>query len=49
MDEFQYGFCGKQYGAAYKYLSGEKLKVSKVREDILSSLQKADSLIKAKL
>jgi hypothetical protein len=32
-----------------KYLRDEKWKVSTVKENILSSLQKADSLIKAKL
>ena len=31
-----------------KYLSSEKLKVTKVKEAILSGLQKADSLIKGK-
>jgi len=31
-----------------RYLSSEKLKVGKVKEAILNSLQKADSLIKEK-
>ena len=31
-----------------KYLSSEQLKVTKVKEAILSGLQKADSLIKGK-
>jgi transcriptional regulator NrdR family protein len=31
-----------------KYLTEEKLRVSKVKEAILNSLQKADSLLKAK-
>lgn len=32
-----------------KYLTDEKLKVSKMKEAILTSMQKADSLLKAKL
>lgn len=32
-----------------KYLTDEKLKVGKVKEAILGSLQKADSLLKEKL
>jgi len=49
MDEFNMDSAVNNMEQRIKYLSEEKLKVSKVREDILSSLQKADSLIKAKL
>src|SRR5258706_1978495 len=49
MDEFNMDSAVNNMEQRIKYLSEEKLKVSKVREDILSSLQKADSMIKAKL
>ena len=49
MDEFNMDSAVNNVEQRIKYLREEKLKVSKVREDILSSLQKADSLIKAKL
>ena len=31
-----------------KYMAGEKIKVSEIKESILSTLQKADSIVKAK-
>ena len=49
MDEFNMDSAVNNMEQRIKYLTDEKLRVSKVKEDILSSLQKADSLIKAKL
>jgi paraquat-inducible protein B len=49
MDQFNMDSAVNNMEQRIKYLTDEKLRVSKVKEDILSSLQKADSLIKAKL
>lgn len=48
MDEFNMDSAVNNMEQRINYLGEEKLKVSKVKEDILGSLQKADSLIKAK-
>src|SRR6185503_10626277 len=44
MDEFNMDSAVNNMEQRIKYLADEKLRVSKVKEDILSSLQKADSL-----
>ena len=49
MDEFNVDSAVENAKDRIKYLEEEKLKVTKVKEAILSSLQKADSLLKAKL
>jgi hypothetical protein len=49
MDEFNVDSAVENVKDRIKYLEGEKLKVTKVKDAILSSLQKADSLLKAKL
>ena len=49
MDEFNMDSAVDNAKERIKYLEEEKLKVTKVKEAILSSLQKADSLLKAKL
>ena len=48
MDEFNMDSAVNNAKDRIKYLEEEKLKVTKVKEAILSSLQKADSLLKAK-
>ena len=48
MEEFNMDSAINNAEQRLKYLSEERLKVSKVREDIFNSLQKADSLIKQK-
>jgi len=48
MEEFNMDSAINNAEQRLKYLSEERLKVSKVREDIFNSLQKADSLIKPK-
>ena len=48
MDEFNMDSAVNNVEQRIKYLSEEKLKVSNVKENILTSLQKADSLIKQK-
>ena len=48
MDEFNMDSAVNNLEERIRYLSGEKLKVSKVKENILQSLQRADSLIKVK-
>jgi transcriptional regulator NrdR family protein len=48
MDEFNMDSAVNNMEQRIKYLTEEKLKVSKVKENILTSLQKADSLIKQK-
>lgn len=48
MDEFSMDSSVNNSEQRIKYLSGEKLKVSKVKENILTGLQKADSLIKSR-
>lgn len=49
MNEFNYDSAKDNIEQRIKYLTEEKLKVGKVKEAVLGSLQKADSLIKAKL
>ena len=48
MDEFNMDSAVNNTEQRIKYLTEEKLKVSGVKEAILGSLQKADSLLKAK-
>jgi hypothetical protein len=48
MDEFKYDSAENNIEQRIKYLTDEKLKVGKVKEAVLGSLQKADSLLKAK-
>ncbi|HKB44450.1 MAG TPA: hypothetical protein VKC90_08670 [Chitinophagaceae bacterium] len=48
MDEFNMDSAVNNMEQRIKYLTEEKFKVSKVKENILASLQKADSLIKQK-
>jgi hypothetical protein len=49
MDEFNMDSAENNIEQRIKYLAEEKLKVTKVKESILNGLQKADSLLKAKL
>lgn len=49
MQEFNMDSAVDNMEQRIKYLNDEKLKVGKVKEAILGSLQKADSLFKAKL
>ena len=49
MDEFNVDSAIDNAKERVKYLEEEKLKVTKVKEAILSSLQKADSLLKVKI
>ena len=49
MDEYNMDSAVNNIEQRIKYLTEEKLKVSKVKEAILNSLQKADSVIKARL
>lgn len=49
MNEFNMDSAVNNVEQRVKYLTEEKWKVGKVKEAILSSLQKADSLLKAKL
>ena len=48
MDEFNMDSAVNNTEQRIKYLAEEKLKISRVKESILGSLQKADSLLKAK-
>lgn len=48
MTEFEMDSAVNNMEQRIKYLGDEKLKVEKVKEAMLSSLQKADSLLKAK-
>ncbi|MEO7923515.1 MAG: viral A-type inclusion protein [Chitinophagaceae bacterium] len=48
MTEFNMDSAANDMALRIKYLTEEKLKVGKVKEAILGSLQKADSLLKAK-
>ena len=48
MDEFNMDSAVNNVEQRIKYLTEEKFKVSKVKENILTSLQKADSLVKGK-
>ena len=49
MDEYNMDSAVNNIEQRIKYLTEEKIKVSKIKESILNSLQKADSLLKAKL
>lgn len=49
MEEFDMDSAKDNMEARIKYLLNEKMKVGKVKEAILNSLSKADSLLKAKL
>ena len=49
MTEFNMDSAVNNVQERIKYLADEKLKVGKVKETILNSLQKADSLLKAKI
>jgi hypothetical protein len=49
MSEFNMDSAVNNIEERIKYLTDEKLKVRKVKEAILTGLQKADSLLKAKL
>ena len=49
MDEYNMDSAVNNIEQRIKYLTEEKLKVSKVKEAILNSLQKADSILKARL
>jgi hypothetical protein len=49
MDEFNVDSAIDNAKERVKYLEDEKLKVTKVKEAILNSLQKADSLLKVKI
>lgn len=49
MEEFNMDSAVNNVQERINYLSSEKLKVSKVKEAILGSLQKADSILKQKL
>lgn len=48
MDEYNMDSAVNNIEQRIKYLTEEKLKVSKVKEAILNSLQKADSVLKAR-
>lgn len=48
MEEFNMDSATNDMGKRIEYLKSEKLKVSTVKESILSGLQKADSLLKDK-
>jgi len=48
MEGFNYDSARENVEQRIKYLTDEKLKVDNVKENILSSLQKADSLLKSK-
>jgi hypothetical protein len=49
MDEFNMDSAVNNMEQRIKYLTDEKMKVGKVKESILGSLHKADSLLKSKL
>jgi len=48
MEGFNYDSARENLEQRIKYLTNEKLKVDNVKESILSSLQKADSVLKSK-
>ncbi len=48
MEEYNFDSAKDNIEERIKYLTEEKLKVDKVKDAILGSLQKADSLVKAK-
>ncbi|MEP6647928.1 MAG: hypothetical protein ABJC12_12640 [Saprospiraceae bacterium] len=49
MTEFEMDSAINNIGQRIKYLTEEKMKVANIKEAIASSMQKADSLLKAKL
>jgi hypothetical protein len=49
MDEFNVDSAIDNAKERVRYLEDEKLKVNKVKDAILNSLQKADSLLKVKI
>ena len=49
MTEYEVDSAEDNAGKHIKYLTDEKMKVDKMKEAILSGLQKADSLLKVKL
>ncbi|HEV8285387.1 MAG TPA: hypothetical protein VGQ09_13815 [Chitinophagaceae bacterium] len=48
MEEFNMDSASNNEEMRFKYLESEKIKIAKVNEAMLSSLQKADSLLKQK-
>jgi hypothetical protein len=48
MEEFEYDSARNNLEQRIKYLTDEKLKVGKVKEAVLGSLAKADSVLKSK-
>ena len=46
MDEFNLDSFNTNVEQRIKYLSGEKIKIDKVKDAVLTSLQKADSILK---
>ncbi len=48
MDEYNMDSAVNNIEQRIKYLTTEKIKVSKIKESILNSLQKADSVLKAR-
>jgi hypothetical protein len=48
MEEFNMDSASNNEEMRVKYLESEKIKIAKVNEAMLSSLQKADSLLKQK-
>jgi hypothetical protein len=48
MDEYNMDSAVNNATQRIKYLTSEKIKISKIKESILSGLQKADSVLKAK-
>lgn len=48
MEDFKYDSAKNDISRRIKYLSDEKVRVSKVKEDILRSLQQADSVVRSK-
>jgi transcriptional regulator NrdR family protein len=48
MDEYNMDSAVNNAELRIKYLTSEKIKISKIKESILNGLQKADSVLKAK-
>jgi len=48
MDEYNMDSAVNNAEQRIKYLTGEKIKISKIKESILKSLQKADSVLRSK-
>lgn len=49
MEEFKMDSAANDVKERIRYLDDEKLKISKVKEAILNSLQRADSILKKKI